>query len=246
MIVITVNNRPRYLGETLESWREVEGIQDEDIAYFIEPGPNADVCNELCRRADYSRGRHVICNDKVYGALTNPWRALDYGFYAGHRGDNNFVILGEDDAVVSKDVLNYFSWCAEKYQKETVLAVCSFQQEKYELAPRNGVILKEWFAPTVWGTWRDRWWMMLRDTWDHDYSSGDGDPPQRGGWDWNINLRILPSTSAPWSCAFPLWSRSQHIGKENGTHMLPENFEEHLSQSFDISRNESEFVEVVV
>ena len=213
-IVFTAHNRPNYLDITLESWARVRGIERYPLAFHVEP-VNLSV-ERRCERAQFGKSNETIVNPKVYGALGNPWHAFETGF-----GYDDFTVIAEDDSIVSTDVMEYFDWCRHQYANDDrVLAVCAFWGND-PVGPVDGVHRKQWFAPTIWGTWIDRWENVLRDTWDFDYS--------KKGWDWNINENLLHGDRV---CVFPAWSRSQHIGKHNGTHMLPHQFEELQSRSF--------------
>jgi hypothetical protein len=220
-IAFTANNRPGYLQDALISWKNVRGIERYPLVFHVEPVNS--IVREMCEGAQFGKSNETIVNPEVYGALGNPWHAFETGFEY-----DDFVVLAEDDSVVSTDVMEYFEWCRHQYQEDDeVLAVCAFWGQE-PVGPVDGVHRRHWFAPTIWGTWADRW-DELRKSWDFDYS--------HKGWDWNLNERIMGDRH----CVFPAWSRSQHIGKHNGTHMLPGDFEELQSRSF-IERVEAPLV----
>lgn len=209
LIALTANNRAKYLEQTLESWREVDWIEYALIRFHVEPG-NQSVL-ELCESVDFC-STEITLNEERLGVLHNPWVALDTSFKKAP-----FVILAEDDVIVAPDILRYFSAMDRHKYDSRVLAVCAFQGSPVHGAPH--LTWKEHhFAPLIWGTWKGRWKNRLRDTWDHDYSSGRGD---HSGWDWNIRLRVMREDD---SCIFPDVSRSQHIGQYGGAHMMPEDF----------------------
>lgn len=220
-IAFTAHNRPDYLAETLKSWSKVRGIGRYPLVFHVEP-VNHQV-QEMCRNVQFGKSNETIVNPQVYGALGNPWHAYETAFQY-----DDFAVVAEDDSIVSTDVMEYFEWCRNQYADDlSVLAVCAFWGSD-PVGPVDGVHRRSWFAPTIWGTWADRW-KELRESWDFDY--------RYKGWDWNINERVLGDRT----CVFPAWSRSQHIGKHNGTHMLPKEFEELQSRSF-IERVEAPLV----
>jgi hypothetical protein len=84
------------------------------------------------------------------------------------------------------------------------------------------------FCPLIWGTWADRWYEHISDTWDFDYSSGNPDGSE-AGWDWNLSRIAIAKRK---HFVFPTLSRSNHIGQFQGTHMRPENFESSTAPTF--------------
>ncbi len=218
-LVFTATDRPYYFQPVLDSWRTARGFLDWHPTVHLEPSPVQDAMLRMAHGAQAD----VQVNRRRLGVLRNPWNALDSAFTAGA----DFVVLAEDDVLVSDDVLDYFTWASTALAHEHVLAVCACSMQPQPDADVNLVVTHRRFNPLVWGTWRDRWTTVLRDTWDHDYSSGTPDAPQ-SGWDWNINLRVMQD----WVVAAPVVSRSTHIGKYGGTHMRPEDFTGSVAPTF--------------
>lgn len=209
-LVFTAYNRPRYFEQVMTAWSQVRGFADWQPTVCLEPSPFESTMSAIAGEV----GADVRLNPRKLGVLTNPWQALDTAFVDGA----DFVVLAEDDVLVSSDVLEYFTWAAQRFADNPhVLCVCAFSQTGH--ADPTNVFLHDRFAPLVWGTWRDRWQGGLAATWDFDYSTGraDGTP---SGWDWNINLRV----AAGRRFVTPGQSRSDHIGQFQGTHMMPQDF----------------------
>jgi len=229
-LVLTANDRPYYFQPVLDSWRTARGFTDWSPTVFLEPSP----VRESMARLATSAGIEVHLNTQCRGVLRNPWHALNTAFTDGA----DFTVLAEDDVLVCDDILDMFTWAAARFADDHVLAVCACSmQPDVDPADTNTVIRHRWFNPLVWGTWTDRWTQVLRDTWDHDYSSGTPHAPQ-SGWDWNINLRIMND----WSIAGPLASRSTHIGEYGGTHMQPAQFAGSVAPTFRPRRSRAPFV----
>lgn len=235
IIAFTVHNRPAYLRETLESWSKVRGIGDHALIFRCEPG-----CPEaagICESVDFAPAL-TVRNHLRLGVLGNPQWAFHHGFFmhAAQRGyplRADFVVLAEEDMVVSPDVIEYFAWC-QRYQDDPgVLGVTTYQHhERPGGLPGAGAA--DWRADSewhfwVWGTWRDRWDHLLRDSWDLTYDENGGGPLQRG-WDWNIRNRLVLGEGM--RMIAPSLCRSQHIGKEGGAHCTPGQFEGLLSSCF--------------
>lgn len=205
-VAITVNNRPEYLKQVIESWHNVRGIDNVWVIFQCEP--NSEECQNICLKAGFPK-QLVKINKTDMGALGNPYVAIQSGFT--DVGDTDFVVLGEDDSIVTADALEFFSFAARKYYRhEDCLAVCSFEQMSLQ-RQANLIYPRHYFASVVWGTWRNRW-DVIRKTWGFDY---------RPAWD-QMLLDMVKLTEQ--YCAFPAISRSQHIGKY-GTHMPVDQFE---------------------
>lgn len=204
-VVITVNDRPEYLGQVIESWHNVRGIDDVMVGFQVEPA--SDECYDMCLKAGFAK-QHVQLNKEQRGALGNPYYAIESGFSVLN---TDFVILGEDDSTVTADVLEYVDYAAFTYAHAyKALAVCTFQYNPL-LFPYL-VHQRHYFASVVWGTWRDRW-AKIREQWSFDYNPA---------WD-RMLLDMVAETDR--YCVFPGYSRSQHIGKRGGTHMNSSDFE---------------------
>lgn len=232
-IVFTAYNRVDYIKQTITSWNNVRKINEYSTTFFVEPSHlEAHIVAEISK-LDTNLKLHI--NSEKRGVLVNPWHALDTAFSNGA----DFVVLAEDDVVVSSDTLELFEWASECYaQDESVLAVNMFSQVGGTKA--NQVIRDGKFSPLVWGTWVDRWDSILRDTWDKDYSTGNSDGSE-AGWDWNIN-RILSSSKK--DVIKPIQSRSDHMGKLAGTHMTPEFYDSSRGLDFIADRGRQVYLEV--
>jgi hypothetical protein len=212
--VLTAWNRPAYLRQTLESWSQVERIGDYHVILRIDPGNPAveATAHEFTDRLPLD----VRVNEQRLGVLSNPHRALTDGF-----AEAEFVVYGEEDVLVSDDFLLYMEWAQEHFRdRPAVLAVTGTQRwwEPREWESENTATVHTIFAPTGWGTWRDRWEEVLAPDWQFDY--------RNRGWDWRINQYQLAVRGHVVVC--PSHARSQHIGLEGGVHMQAHEFPGHL------------------
>ena len=230
IVTFTVNNRPEYLRETLESWSRVRGAEDAAFYFRCEPGcPEARaICEDFTGRF----GGIVTENPRRYGVLGNPWAALEMAF-AVCEDPRDFAILAEEDLIVSPDVLEYFGWCQRYADDPDVLGVTTYQHDE-QPGGLSGVGPADWSRDDRWhfwvcGTWRDRWQNLIRDDWDFTYRENGGGPGQMG-WDWRIrNLLVIGKGM---KMIAPSLCRSQHIGRHGGAHCQPQDFERLLSPSF--------------
>lgn len=200
-LVFTACNRAGYLHQSVESWQRARGIEDVPVLFRAEPGYPEVV--RACREAFGGRAE-VRVNPKRYGEAENQWRAIEAGFATGAE----FVILAEDDDLVSTDVLEYFTWAAERFRdRPEVLTVCTFRHHRVP-GGQAGVSLAGWFPCNIWGIWRDRWENVIRDDWHAAYL--------RDGWDTRINLYWVQERG--YRTALPCEARCQNIGETGGVH----------------------------
>lgn len=228
-VTMTAFNRPDYFRESLASWKQVRNVHGEygkgwSLLVSCEPGPvNLDMQRVAWSERDWAT---FSSNREQLGVLVHPWHCFNEMFELGAP----FTVLAEDDIVVSSDIMEYFNWAAYEFAEDSnVLGVCAFTQE---CGKANEVRKSQGFSPLIWGTWKDRWDNILRDRWDKDYSTGPGNGVE-AGWDWEIN-RILKEKNM--NFIFPKASRSNHIGRFNGTHMVESLFHTSISASFVADR----------
>lgn len=231
IITFTIHNRPHYLRQTLESWAQVRGIGDADLIFCCEPG-----CPEavgICEAVDFGRTSLVAVNSQRLGVLANPWRAFDMAFVHGEIHGTDFAVLAEEDLTVSTDVLEYFTWCQRYRDDPSVLGVTTYQHHS-QPGGLAAVGPADWarddqFHFWAWGTWRDRWESLLRDSWDLTYEENGGGICQRG-WDWKIRNTLVCGQGM--KMIAPSIARSQHIGRDGGVHCTPDQFEALLARGY--------------
>lgn len=214
-VVFTGNDRPHYMRETLESWSRARGVGNWLLGFHLEPG--CPEVAETCRSVGFAPVT-VTVNPERYGVQRNPYEAISGGFASGAE----FVVLAEDDMIVSTDVLEYLAWARDAYMGDRqVLAVCAHMD--YERpGGLSAAVRLAWFGGWVWGTWRDRWEHLIAPDWTFGY--------EHGGWDWRLTDHWMGERGYRAIC--PALSRSQHIGKHGGTHCSPEQFAGLQSQCF--------------
>ena len=214
-IAMTVADRIDYLRQVLDSWTKVPGYNAIAWVFRVEP-----IRTDVIQMVDeFKVPKKVHVNEKVQGALSNPYLALQDAFERDQGAD--FVILGEDDSIVAPDILEYFVQMAHLYDDDDeVFAVCGFTHEPLN-DDETGTFRQDFFASCVWGTWRNRWDTYMRDNWDHTYESN--------GWDHRF-VNIIRSSGL--ECVFPTISRVQHIGQYGGVHMKPEDYDVLKAQRF--------------
>jgi len=231
-LVFTAYNRPEYLQQTISSWNNVRNLKQWNATFYIEPSNQQAVVAEIAMALDTTVTTKI--NPEKLGVLINPWNALNEAFESGA----DFVVLAEDDVLVSQDILEMFEWASVEYEtSKHVMIINAFSNSAEGKA--NQITQDPKFSPLIWGVWRKYWESHLRDTWDKDYSTGNEDGSE-AGWDWNIN-RILADNEL--NVIRPMHSRSSHIGLY-GTHMTPDLFEQSLGAEFTQARGRQRYNEV--
>ncbi len=200
VVAFTTCNRPGYLRRVLDSWENVRGIDKAQILVRAEPG--CPEVHQMAREA-FSGRAEVHVNPNRLGEADNQHAAIEAGFATGAR----FVILAEDDNLVSTDVLEYFAW-ADGYfaDRPEVITVCTFRHHRIPGGPA-GVGLFDGFQVNTWGIWRDRWEDLIRDDWPRHKAEG---------WDWRITRHWCGDLG--YRTALPCEARCQNIGEFGGVH----------------------------
>jgi hypothetical protein len=126
-IGFTVFNRPDYLRRTLWSWAKADLSAVRDITFFVEPTTMTGACVREIQAFMEEVGVKVdiVLNaqppDARWGCYYNSKRVFD----VLSTDFDGFVILAEDDFVVSHDAVRFLSTMADLHKDDkTVLAVC--------------------------------------------------------------------------------------------------------------------------
>ena len=194
VIVMTANDRPWYAIRVLESWRRVRGIETARMIFQCEP--HQDMVDLIAGGARYAAQARINVNSRQLGCSGNTRQALLSGFETGA----DFVIAGEDDGIVTADLLEYMTWAAEAYRDDKdVMAVCTFQDHP----PQDTAEVRrvEWFFPPVWGTWADR------------FSEVEAGWPRVDSIDWARYLHADCMKPRGQVVIQPMATRSQQIGE---------------------------------
>jgi len=239
-LLITACRRPDYLRRTLQSWAVADRAADlRMIAVALGASHRYDDQRDVIREAEDWFGRRIVVirDSPAAVASSGMHRALGEGI--DHLFDAfrpEFVICGEEDVIVSDDVLTYMAWGQARYD-EGVLCICAHNKggagwdglsapREDGGADQGAVRLLPYFNPWVWCTWRARWREAIRPVWDWDCDSG-GD--RESGYDWNMQ-RL--SSLGPWLNLVPDAARSQTTGELAGVYSTPDIFPLQQAASF--------------
>jgi hypothetical protein len=248
-LLITANRRPEYLRATLASWARAPEIRLLGrVSVKLAMSNRWDDMIDVVREAEGVLGRPVEALRDSEEARSSPGmhRALGEGVDWMFRGIGaRYVICGEEDVIVSSDVLSYFEWAQHWYGEGTLCALAhnrggtgwdglSAPREDQD-ADQAQVRRLPYFNPWGWMVSRGVWQSVMRPVWDWDCDSGG---VHDSGYDWN--LQRLAQTG-PWSCLVPDAARSQTIGEHGGWASTPEIFPMQQSRSFRLTREDPEY-----
>lgn len=256
-VMITAKGRTEYLKQTLASWEAARGIADIH-SFTVALGYDEKAFTEMVSLVS---GWQPGCPVRIHPDSTAARRSNGMGraiaecvsgIFAANP-EVEFIVMGEEDVVVSDDVLEEMLWGARRFADDKQVLLVNGHDEGGQgwnepgIGALNGdadqwaMRLNQSFNPWCWGTWRDRWTEVLEVGWDYECSSGG---LLDSGHDHMIARRIIPRGN--FLCLTPDASRSQNIGKFGGWAADPAKFESTQSASFRTHREPGEYVLLAV
>ena len=210
-IAISAYNRPEYSRRSLAAIIGAKGFSPEKYSIYcsIDCDANGEINPEVYNVYASYKGPLTLekapiklgCNYNVKAALELAWE------------DNpDFVLMIEDDIIISDDALEYIEWAAERYKQDTSVRTIGLwghnNQPSLPLSSNDyGKAMRQnYFTCWGWGTWKDRWEEMLA-KWT------TGDDSHDTSWDVIVSshlgerVEILPAISRAYNC-----------GEYGGTH----------------------------
>lgn len=226
-VIFVVYGRHEYTEKTLQSWSETRNVSDFDFFFKLEPHSENNKIVESINNFSIKTGCSVkiLFNETVLGVDgQNHESAMRYMF---EDEGYDFVVLAENDLIVSKDAINYFELLSNQYYNdESVFAICAnyhtpanyknMWNEENLIFPNENDInvcdLKPFWAGWVWGTWKDRWNKYLFNGMHRDGLHYDA----------MISQEVVPNNNL--LCVVPRYSRSQNIGEHGAHYSDPNDF----------------------
>jgi hypothetical protein len=203
-IAISAYNRPEYSRRSLAAILGAKGYSRKKYNIFcsIDCDENGEINEDVY--SVYSSIEYPMsirasmeklgCNKNVRSALDIAWE------------DNpDFVLMIEDDVVISDDALQYIEWAAEKYKNDQ--SVRTIGLWGYENKPEVPVSLKNagkvkrqnFFTCWGWGTWSDRW-SEIKENWTTGNDSHDTSWDVVMSQNLGDRVEILPAISRAYNC----------------------------------------------
>ena len=210
-IAISAYNRPEYSRRSLAAILGAKGYSPEKYAIYCsidcdENGETNDEVFSLYARHGFT---HSITTKKL-GCNYNVKRALDIAW----EDNPDFVLLIEDDIIISDDALQYVEWAAKKYKDDLSVRTVGLWKSKNgwdfskPLSKSEMFKINEqvWFTCWGWGTWSDRW-KEMKDTWT------TGNDSHKTSWDVVLYNHLKERKEV-----VPSISRAYNCGEFGGTH----------------------------
>ena len=256
-VMATAWRRPYYLRPVLESWANADGI-DQVRRFVISLGPTDRVHEQMeliqemsprfaCGLEVLPQSEHAVRGDgirKPFGPHRAIAEAVTHCFGDPRVG---FVVAGEEDVVVSSDVLSYMRWAATVFQEvPSVLLACAHsrggQGWDLQTPARDGDADQE--AVRFGGTSMPG--VGARGaTGGRPSSSPSGTTTAiRAAQFRAATIGISRSASCPghrMRCVVPDASRSQNIGEREGWSSSPDRFSLLQAQSFRQHRDNPQY-----
>ncbi len=198
VITMVLWNRPDYTRTVLAALRACEGIGDYLLLPHVEPG-NEQVL-ALVNSIDFAETR-VTLNPTRLGIGRNTYLAWQDGFRKA-----DFIIHIEDDTVPSRDCLRYMEHCRRAYRDDQeIFSISSYNRAPCRSLQHYHISRRPPYTCWLIGVWKDRW-QWIKSRWNPD--------PERYATYLTNQLRHYQLDEV-----YPLLSRSQNIGAENGFHV---------------------------
>jgi len=206
VIAMTAHRRPEYTHEVLQSLSQCsEEIGSIPVFIYVDHG-----CEEvslLCDRWQASSPLNVSVFTSAgnLGCNGNTWRALDGAFRC-----SDSVIMLEDDTVLAKDAIRFFLFCLDRFKHDAdVFSVSGYNRaDTLKLDAIRQLGRRKWFTPWGWATWKDRYDDIVEARQKVKVSP-------RLSWD----IFVTDNARRGRQEVFPVVSRVQNIGAENGAHV---------------------------
>ena len=221
VIVIVAYNRPNYLRRVLDNLGNCDGIERYPVHIFIDPADEEETrktVESVAKSFTASKNTRVSTHSIRLGPHNNIRHAVNDAFESY---DARFVIVLEDDVILSRDALLFMEYARDTFENDSNVFTatgyannCHRENCVVDPAFRHCTTRRKHFTPWFWGTWRDRWQVFHKSGWT--------------GWDVEMNFELSKTRSIvqkPNSGlrgerveVFPIFSRANNIGFENGFH----------------------------
>ena len=196
-ITVSAYDRPHYLSESLSALSRCLGIGCCRVVVVCDKSDKTEECVSVANKFGFETlilGSRMGCNAAIYASLR-------FGFDFGSSG---FHLHVEDDVVLTRDSLQWFTWARDRYRDDrSIFSVSGYQRKP--CGAINQCSRRRWFCPWGWGTWSDRW---------EEIKSSWGSGPDTS-WDVHVSDKVRGTRFE----VYPAVSRVQNVGKEGGTHI---------------------------
>lgn len=218
-ISISLYNRLDYTKQILEKLASCKLAEEIPTTISIEPSP---VLYEIAGLADaYPHPKTIFVNEYRLGCNRGIWTAINRGFETG----SDFNIHIEDDILLSRDALIYFTEMARYYEKdESVFCIGGYNRDpEIKTEADMGLFFPaNTFYAWSWGVWYNRW-NEIKNRWAF------GSNPYGQSWDCYVKHHLRGNRST----VLPSVSRVKNIGALNGTFTPSAEWHDKKHNTFD-------------
>jgi len=224
-------NRPNYFSEVLNSWKNVDKINEYDLYFFLDYSDKTQEIKNLIRK--FIKEKVNPSKQKVQIKISNPKQGVNAAMYnaLSYSFDNlkyDFVVMAEDDIVVAKDSLKLLEYMHNKTKNISSVIFYnlfsrSFSNDDVQLSTK--LFKNNLFVPWGWGTTKINWNNFIKSFWDHTYQNG-----------WDHNLSIKMKKDKKMFSITPCISRSKNIGIF-GVNYKSNHYCDHRHQDIKINEN---------
>jgi|GEM_PF-996127 len=196
VITLVLYNRPDYTRRVLAALRACDGVGNYLILPHVEPG-NDEVL-ALAEKIDFAQVKLTL-NPRRLGIGRNTWLAWNHGFQ-----EADFIVHLEDDTVPARDCLRFMEHCRRAYLDDPeIFSVAAYHRSPCARSRFHEISRRRYYTCWLVGLWKNRWqWCQSR--WHRDSSQ------------YAAYLNHLLGEHGLKE-VYPLLSRAQNIGAENGT-----------------------------
>lgn len=203
-------NRPHCTAQMLAYLKECEHINDVGLFFLLEPG--CDEVHQMVEDFDHPRKR-VIKNDRLLGCWTSKKKIINEAFK-----HTDFVFHVEDDLLLAPDTIRMIIWMMNTYKDKPSIFSCStfnghiggLLNYPCPCCGTNTALHQIGRRPAYnsigFGIWKDRW-----DEFADDWNGRD------------IDLHEIYRKDR--YEVYPLVSRINHIGFDNGVVTHPDMYD---------------------
>jgi FkbM family methyltransferase len=211
-IAISAYNRPEYTNRCLSAIFAMKGFDDPSlIDVFVDMLPDGTFNEEISKvlssygiKNIHWASKKQGCNGAVKLALEMAWS-----------NNPDFVLMIEDDIIVSVDAWQYATWAARIFKNNPVVRTVGLWNHQdgwqigkpYDNRESTKVMSQSLFNCWGWGTWRKEWDEMVT-IWTQDRNDFHDTS-------WDI---VLLSTLNGRKEVVPSIARAYNCGEHGGTH----------------------------
>lgn len=219
-ITITAWKRPHYLRKALECLHQCDltapdgqDVTDWKLFCFLEPGCPETV--KVCEEFQWYN-KEIVVNRRRMGVRENPYCALNRVFEEGSKMN----IYLEEDVVISRDAVRMANWYWDitRADQERWLSLNYFHSGSNRADP-VGLIESKAFNALGMVMTRPAWLRWFQPNWHNDSRSQAVWGKKYVGWDWAMTSMM--AVEKPLMTLTPVFSRSNHIGRDGGVHASP-------------------------